>query len=186
MLAFRCPSANCHEKGRIAVILIADNLSVVELEAFEDRDYLERNFDGAIVSYRSGAPINQHDLPSIFSSLNSGDRVYLRANLAAGIGNTKEMHENFNMDIRSVYISLLGKEPETDIVFTGINAARSYLEAQNSEKIGRLGNFLKRRGLQDLLSETETNCLKKGQSLCSVVMRWQRKHRQRKHKLRHP
>lgn len=147
-LAVKPGSAVAEENPqRIVFILLADNLSVSDLSEVSEAKILEKEFDGAIVSFRSGAPLFQRDTSSIYASLNSGDRIYLPESIVGDIGNADEKFLDMPASFEKVYQRLTGKEPLRPIVFPGIFRAKSFLESQHAAGIGRFGDALNKKGV---------------------------------------
>lgn len=143
LLAFDLTPAFTKEKTKIAVVFLIDYCSLSELRGTKNLNLLEQEFDGGIVSYRSGAPLYTQEVSSVYASLNAGDRVYLPVSLVSGIGNADEELSDGSITYRNMYRWLIGKDYRDRILFSGINAANNYLESQNSLKLGKLGNLFK-------------------------------------------
>ncbi|MCX7832003.1 MAG: hypothetical protein N2440_03785 [Actinobacteria bacterium] len=126
---------------------MTDYCSLSELREIRNLDSLEREFDGAIVSYRSGAPLYNQEVSSVYASLNAGDRIHLPENLISGIGNAEEETSDSSATYGRIYRWLIGKDYRDRILFPGINAANNFLESQNSLKLGKFGDLLKSAGI---------------------------------------
>jgi MFS family permease len=135
------------ETAKVAVVVVMDYCSIDELCALSDSEKILKGTSGAIVSFRSGAPLKDTEVVHIYASLGAGDRIYLPKDIGCKIGNVRETALPEELSFDDYYRRLNGHEVEQEIVYPQISAARNYLESMESTGLGLLGSVLKSHGI---------------------------------------
>lgn len=139
------PALASDNRDKIVVIVLTDYVSIDELGQVKESKYLEQNYDGAIVSFRSGSPIGSTDLLSVYASMNTGDRAYIPSTFRPKIGMAEEPYfEESNLSFLEAYRRLNGRTPSVGVVYPEVNIIESYQKSQNSVEIGLFGDLLEK------------------------------------------
>ncbi len=127
-------------ESRVSVIVLLDSIGVDSLAGYKNADRVFKEFDYAIVSARSGAPLKQYSPSSLYATLNSGDRVLVSEPESAGFFNLNESIPEMEITARDYYYQLQGKEASSSIVFpnAGIISSSAIFDGDSMIVLGRM------------------------------------------------
>lgn len=150
-LIFQMPLLSTSSKEikqpRTAVLIILDFTSISELPEINGSKFLFNEFDGALVSVRSGAPLKTVSTNSIYATINSGDRVFVLESPSTQVFKKNELLDENSLVAEEYFLILRGYKPKCSVILPEFEFLKSSADEKKRESIGLLGDRLKNSGV---------------------------------------
>lgn len=133
------------------LIFIVDNTSIEEIAELDSWRHFFEQYSCALLSARTGTPLNNQNRASIYASISAGDKLELDGRESSRVFNTVETVYPEILPAEFIYEQNMGASPGGRIVFLDFNSALKLIKENASTGLARLGEDLKNAGIKRVI-----------------------------------